>query len=164
MGSSSCRFARHLKLYIFYIRIFFQGFFLGSDFQFVSECESRWIWNVCAGIERSLLWRHIFANALVAKRIKKTCIHVNLGSNDLSNGWFSMYIREGIFGNVPSARSSRFKRIWLFVLAICLLQGIGAKCFCLCLYQSLSGGNSSTHRKLITVVGKIHPLKRLARN
>lgn len=71
MGSSSCRFARHLKLYIFYIRIFFQGFFLGSDFQFVSECESRWIWNVCAGIERSLLWRHIFANALVAKRIKK---------------------------------------------------------------------------------------------
>jgi len=40
-----------------------------------------------------------------------------------------MYIREGIFGNVPSARSSRFKRIWLFVLAICLLQVKKAKGF-----------------------------------
>ena len=69
MGSSSCRFARHLKLYFFIFEFSYRAFFLGSNFLFVSECEPRWIWNVCSGIERSLLWLHIFANALVAKRI-----------------------------------------------------------------------------------------------
>ena len=54
---------------IFYIYSNFLSRFFGSDFQFVSECESRWIRNVCARFERSLVWIHIFANALVAKRI-----------------------------------------------------------------------------------------------
>lgn len=54
---------------IFYIFEFSFRVFVGNDIQFLSECESRWIWNVCAGFERSLLWLHIFSNALVAKRI-----------------------------------------------------------------------------------------------
>ncbi|KAL9964049.1 hypothetical protein ACROYT_G027624 [Oculina patagonica] len=40
-----------------------------------------------------------------------------------------MYIREGKSGNVPSVRGSRFKRFWLFLLAICLLQVKKAKSF-----------------------------------
>lgn len=54
---------------IFYIFEFSFRVFVGNDIQFLSECESRWIWNVCAGFEQSLLWLHIFSNALVAKRI-----------------------------------------------------------------------------------------------